>query len=493
MSETWSNGAAETWSYSGAGSLTEVAVTGISGQKYTSTDTLYGSNGKPSSESWSNGTALYQTETWNPDGSVHDVHVYVAGTFDGVAYASYDNAYLAGFRDLETFYDGSGNVVASETFASDGSYSIYLGATQTAQTLAQQKTVHSDGSYDIAYYGIIGQSYTSYDVVYAANGERTSETWSNGMAETWSYSSAGSLTEVAVTGISGQKYTSTDTLYGSNGKPSSESWSNGTALYQTETWNPDGSVHDVHVYVAGTFDGVAYASYDNAYLAGFRDLETFYDGSGNVVASETFASNGSYSIYLGSTQTAQTLTQQKTVDSDGSYDTAYFDVTGLGYSSYENLYTTAGTKAATAEDMTNGSGNLLLYANDLSVSSSSGQVSVTTGSDTFALNPHANETISAASGTGNDTFVLNPNFGRDVLGGFVISGATSDTLQFSVADFSYLSARASSTTDLQALINNNAFAPVGANTTITDSLGDKLTLNGVMAATLETQGKFVFT
>jgi hypothetical protein len=143
--------------------------------------------------------------------------------------------------------------------------------------------------------------------------------------------------------------------------------------------------------------------------------------------------------------------------------------------------------------MTNGSGTLLLYASDLTMSSSSGRLSVTTGSDTFALNSHANEAISTASGTGDDTFVLDPNFGRDVLGGFVISGATSDTLQFSVADFSYLSAGASSATDLQALINNNAFAQVSANTTITDSLGDKLTLNGATAATLETQGKFIFT
>ena len=57
------------------GSLHEVVVTGIVGQRYTATDTLY-ANGKAVSEQWTNGSTVIQSETWNPNGTVHDVHYY---------------------------------------------------------------------------------------------------------------------------------------------------------------------------------------------------------------------------------------------------------------------------------------------------------------------------------------------------------------------------------------------------------------------------------
>ncbi|MFZ0208503.1 MAG: hypothetical protein WAL59_20765, partial [Roseiarcus sp.] len=50
----------------------------------------------------------------NADGS-YNVHYYTTGTFQGVSYASYDNAYTSyGFRDLFTVYGAGGNVLASE-------------------------------------------------------------------------------------------------------------------------------------------------------------------------------------------------------------------------------------------------------------------------------------------------------------------------------------------------------------------------------------------
>ena len=87
---------------------------------------------------------------------------------------------------------------------------------------------------------------------------------------------------------------------------------------------------------------------------------------------------------------------QKLVNADGSYDIAHFDVSGLGYSSYEDIYSSSGAHMAEAQDMMTGSGTLLLYGNGLTVNSGSGQLSVTTGADAFALNPHTNEAITAS-------------------------------------------------------------------------------------------------
>ena len=92
------------------------------------------------------------------------------------------------------------------------------------------------------------------------------------------------------------------------------------------------------------------------------------------------------------------------------YQTAYAGVTGLGYSSYENVYNTAGALVAAAQDMTNGSGNLLLSANGLAISSSSGQLRVTSGADTFNLNAHSTEAISA-TGLSSETFKYASGFG----------------------------------------------------------------------------------
>ena len=63
------------------------------------------------------GGALFQQKTVNADGS-YDVRHYTAGSFFGVAYASYDQAYTAANVLIAlTYYDGSGKVVASQIIA----------------------------------------------------------------------------------------------------------------------------------------------------------------------------------------------------------------------------------------------------------------------------------------------------------------------------------------------------------------------------------------
>ncbi len=207
--------------------------------------------------------------------------------------------------------------------------------------------------------------------------------------------------------------------------------------------------------------------------------------TGSDTVTEKFA-NGGYEVFANGV-----LTQTKTVNADGSYDISYTNVTGQSYSSYENIYNTAGTRVAEAFNNTNGTGSLTLYGNGLTVTSSSTQESVTTGADTFALTEHSTETITA-SGTKGDTFVFTPSFGQDAITGFAATGASHDVLQFSISDFSYLTPAMTQAQDLAAVLAHATQTAAG-NTVITDTLGDALTLNAVTKATLTANAAdFVF-
>jgi len=166
---------------------------------------------------------------------------------------------------------------------------------------------------------------------------------------------------------------------------------------------------------------------------------------------------------------------------DGSYNIDYFNVTGQTYSSYEDIYNSAGKFVVEAQDNVDGSGNLLLHVNGLTVTSSSGSLSVTVGSDTFALNPHSVETVKATNLKG-ETFVYGSGFGQDTLIGFLETGASPDLLQFSRSMFGFSTGQ-SQTQDAQDLLNN--FASGTTNTTITDLQGDTLTINNHSIATFK--------
>jgi hypothetical protein len=231
--------------------------------------------------------------------------------------------------------------------------------------------------------------------------------------------------------------------------------------------------------VAGLVSTNANVSYSSTQSAALVSNALSVSASGSYTATEHFA-DGGYSIF----QSGQ-LVQQKSVNPDGSYDVAHFDVTGLGYTSYEDIYNAAATPAAAAQDMTVGSGNLVLYANGLTMTSSSGSESVATGSDTFAINPHTTETVTA-TGRKNETFVFGAGFGQDALAGFLATG-NHDLLQFSASMFGFMTPASQSqqTADAHALLNNSSFVSGTTNTVITDQSGDTLTLNGVALTTLK--------
>ncbi|MGP0104360.1 CARDB domain-containing protein, partial [Rhodoblastus sp.] len=146
LEEPYSGGSVEIQTFNADGSTRNIDYLGVTGKPYTSIDVAY-ANGKVASENWYNGTTLYQTETWNADGS-YDILHDTAGSAWGQPYASYDFTYTsAGVLDQETFYsgaNGAGAIVASETLQSNGGYELTIDG-----ALHQTKTVNADGSYDL--------------------------------------------------------------------------------------------------------------------------------------------------------------------------------------------------------------------------------------------------------------------------------------------------------------------------------------------------------
>jgi len=176
---------------------------------------------------------------------------------------------------------------------------------------------------------------------------------------------------------------------------------------------------------------------------------------------------------------------------DGSYDVVHSNVTGLSYSSYEDIFNSTGAQLAEARDMIGGAGTLLLNADDLLVSSSSGSLAVTTGSDTSKLNPHTSESI-IASGRSGETFEFGAGFGHESIAGLLVGGASSDVIELPVTMFKGLSSTNTATQNWNALLSSGAAVQSGANVTITNPAQDVLTLNNVTTSMLSNHASEVF-
>jgi beta-glucanase (GH16 family) len=187
--------------------------------------------------------------------------------------------------------------------------------------------------------------------------------------------------------------------------------------------------------------------------------------AGSYTVTENFA-DGVYWTYEGGA-----LITEKSVNTDGSYDISHFDVSGLGYSSYEDLYTASGALLAESRDMSDGSGALLIYANGQTVRSGSGLLSETNGNDTFALTSHTTEAITA-NGHTSEVFAYDAGFGSSAITGFAATGSTHDILQVQSAMFS------------NATVLLNDAVQMASNVVITDPTGDTITLNNVNKTTL---------
>ena len=175
---------------------------------------------------------------------------------------------------------------------------------------------------------------------------------------------------------------------------------------------------------------------------------------------------------------------------------AYQNATGLGYSSVrECANDAAGPRVARSEDITNGSGDLLLFANGQTVSSSSGrQQSVTTGTDTFSLATPTRRRRSPPPGSIRRWRLSEyaSGFGQSSITGLLAGGGASDVIQFNLSMFHGLSSTNTAAQNLADLLSSGAAAQSGPNVTITDSAQDVLTLVGVTTSTLNAYANSVF-
>ncbi len=459
-SQTFANGMTETWTYSSTGTLQEIDCQGITCHNYTSTDTVYGANGK-ASEAWANGSTIIQTEAWNADGTINNIHHY---DITGQPYTDYDIVYGANnqpvsatysngmtktwtysegtlqeldqtgitgqnYTSTEKIYDANGKVV-SEVWANDAS---------TIRTEAW----NADGSvHDIHYYGITNQAYTDYDVAYGANDKPLSATYSNGMTTTWTYSE-GTLQELDQTGITGQNYTSTEKTYDANGKAVSEVWANDALTMRTEVWNADGSVHDIHYY---GITNQAYTDYDVAYGANDKPLSaTYSDG----------------------------MTETWSYNADGSYDVAMNNIVGQNNTSWEKIFDpnfSSNNHLAVQDTVsTNGGQHVIINESSVTLTASAGGMtfSLPGGNDSFSFDFDSHTSLSINGS--NENLVFNEGFGNAT-----ISNINNDTVQFGSGLFS----------GFADLLSHSSQDKAG-DTIIADNHGDVLTLTHTAMTALQ--------
>ena len=150
--------------------------------------------------------------------------------------------------------------------------------------------------------------------------------------------SNGSLFEAVDLGTPGQAYVATDTLYGANGKATFENWlTSSGATWQTESWNADGTLADLHGYTGGMVAGQSYASYDNVYDRGALMSQHFYNANGVEVSTEVYSANSSYEIFVGGRPYSGKL-----INADKSYETISTSVSNNVTTTLEQFFSSAG-------------------------------------------------------------------------------------------------------------------------------------------------------
>jgi hypothetical protein len=449
----------------------EVFISGITGQRWTATETLYTANGKPVSQICFDGETVVRTQAWNADGSVREIlHANVTGQ----AYTDYGVTYGANNKPVSATY--SNGMTQTWVYNTDGTLHELIISGITGQkwtstdtiygdngkpasqvwsdgdTVLRTQTWNADGSvHDVHYYGVTGQAYTDYQVFYGANNKPANAVYSNGMEYTWTYNTNGSLHELLVTGITGQKWTSTDTIYNDNGKPVSQVWSDGDTVLRTQTWNADGSGHTIHYY---GITGQAYTDYEMTYGANNKALSASY-------------SNG--------------MTVEWDYKDDG-FSVNFDHVQGAGFQSYVNVYDSSvnasGQLAVRSTLNTNGSETIRGYEDGLTfvMNASGAHVDLPGhGEDMFHFAFNANTTMTG--GGANTSFVFQSGFGNVTITDFVahsLPNSDNDTITFAHGLFQDFA-------DLQAHMTQNT--KTGA-TVITDHQGNTLTLTNTQVTQL---------
>ncbi len=449
------------------------------------------------------------------------------------------------------------------TFSSAQTSALAAAGISLSEPGAQVWTWRVDGSYDILYSGVAGQIYTSYDAFFNADGSRRDTHYygitGQGFSDYDVVFASGAVSDVHYYGVTGAPFDNYDVIYGAGGAKTSEAWYIGSALYQTEGFNADGSAHDIRYY---GITGQAFTNFDEIYGAGgvvhdifyhhitglpFSDYDVVYNADGTKHDIHYYGVTGQayadYDVVFNADGTTHdirynNLTGQAFTSFDVTYgaggvvnDIHYYGVTGQPFTDYDVVYAPGWvltsetwnngaspyqaevwfadggysiqydglTGSETAEqddygpgaalmaiggDMADGSGRLALYGSGLTVTRTAGALSVQSGPDVYTLDPHAVEKIIEVGAS--ETYIFHAGFGATSINGFGASGAGHDTLQLDVSGFSYLTAGMTQAQDLAAVLAHATTSGNGANLVIADTAAtpDTLTLLGVTSATI---------
>ncbi len=263
----------------------EVRLYGVVGKPYTSSDTFYDVHGNAFSiaQTYADGTPYYlkiinpdgsgETQTFDPSG-----HLVVQQDLNADGSYSLWHYQLTGDHD-RFIYDVNGKLTERDQFLASGtisSYKLYYSdgssfaaVNDSSGNLLKATTTNTDGSvHDVHTYGVTGQAYTDFDVVYGANGKPASATYSNGMTEAWTYRQDGTLEAVKYENVTGKSYTALESDYDSSGN-----------LTVRIAANTDGT-HTITAFQAGlTIEGTNGA--DKLVSAGNNDTFVFRPNFGN--------------------------------------------------------------------------------------------------------------------------------------------------------------------------------------------------------------------
>jgi hypothetical protein len=401
----------ETWQYNTDGSY-QIVFSDVTGEPYNSYTESFGPNGKPISETFSNGNS----ETWSPpeaDGSYDIVFAGPAGA-DVPSYTEYFGTngeptrlvYTDGETGTwsPTESDGSYSIVYTDVPSSKyyNTYTVDYGPNGKEDSIlyGDGETVsvtppNPDGSYSIVYSGVKGAAYTGETIQYNARGEPTSAHYNNNETATWSYNLNGTIAEVAYGGITGQAYTSYEVFYGANGNPATATYFVGAQQTTQETWtyNPNGTLYET--------------AYTDVPSEPYTSYQVFYGPNGGAT-SATY-SNG--------------MTETWTYASDGLLEQVVDQhVTGQSYTALADNFDSSGLLATSLTTNTNGTYTLDAYESGLTLDAT-----------------ETGETLSG-NGNGGETFLFPSSFGRDTLADFAshLSGAGADTLSLPGAPFGNL-------------------------------------------------------
>lgn len=334
----------------------DVAVFGITGEAYVSTDSHYDVNG-----------ILISQVRNNAD-----------GTRDVLNYGLSDPNFTA----ATTHYDATGMLLSKTLLKADGStYLVGLASTDSSgivtidyrgadNNVLRSEIQNPDGSSEIRLYQIAGQPYTSTDTLFDTAGNPSWETLYN--SDQSIYRSAAFLvnddgSEMETFFDSNFRFVEQDTLYANGSKDVFISDIVGQSYYATRSsYRADGSLSAEIFYNSDwSTRQVTYGITNKPYVA----TSTIYDYAGNVISITLL--NADASVYETGTpvsssgangavtidyfDAAGALASVETSYSNGTLSVTDYSITGQPYASTVSIYDANGNR--TAETLVNADGS----------------------------------------------------------------------------------------------------------------------------------------